>query len=103
MLSESHSRGHFFPKRIWVLLGLMICVMAYSGVTVQGQTIFGRISGTVKDKTGAVVPNASVTVTNAATNLARTAITDDNGFYTVTNLPVGTYAILVEMKGFKKA
>jgi hypothetical protein len=78
----------------------MICG---SILTVQGQTIFGRISGTVTDKSGAVILNASVTVTNAATNLARTATTDSSGFYTVTNLPVGIYTVLVEERGFKKA
>ena len=62
MLSESHSQGHFSAKRIWVLLGLMICVMAYSGVTVQGQTIFGRISGSVKDSNGSAIPNATITI-----------------------------------------
>jgi len=103
MLIESHSRGHFFPKRIWVLLGLMICVMAYSSVSVQGQTIFGRISGTVKDSNGSAVPNATVTITNAATNLVRTVTTDEDGFYTATNLPVGTYTILVSRDGFKRA
>src|SRR5258705_953264 len=103
MLSESHSQEHFFAKRIWVLLGLMICVMAYSGVTVQAQTIFGRISGTVKDSNGGAVPNATVTITNAATNLVRTVTTDADGFYTATNLPVGTYTILVARDGFKRA
>ena len=81
-----------------VLLLLLIC----ASVSLQGQTTFGRIGGTITDKTGAVVPNATVTVTNAATNLVRTATTDEGGFYTVTNLPVGTYSVLVEQKGFKK-
>src|SRR6266576_3569592 len=94
MLCGSSSQEHFVARRIRVLVGLIFCVMVYSVVCVQGQTIFGRISGTVKDKSEAVVPNASVTITNAATNLSRTTSTDDNGFYTVTNLPVGTYAIL---------
>ena len=70
---------------------------------VSGQTIFGRISGTVTDSSGAVIPNAAVTVTNNATNLVRTAVTDESGYYTVTNLPVGTYTVTVERTGFKKA
>ena len=84
--------------RIIAVLVLMIC----GGLSVQGQTIFGRISGTVQDKSGAVVPNATVTVTNTGTNLVRTATTDGNGFYTVTNLPVGTYTVSTEQKGFKQ-
>jgi hypothetical protein len=85
--------------QICALLLLAIC----GSYSVSAQTVFGRISGTVKDASGANVPNASVTVTNEATNLTRTATTDEGGFYTVTNLPVGTYRVAVEQKGFKKA
>jgi len=68
-----------------------------------GQTTFGRISGTVSDPTGAAIPNATVTVSNPATNFTRTVMTDESGFYTVTNIPVGTYTVMVEMQNFKKA
>ncbi|MEP6847621.1 MAG: carboxypeptidase-like regulatory domain-containing protein [Acidobacteriota bacterium] len=68
-----------------------------------GQTSFGRISGTVTDQAGAAVPNATVTVSNPATNFSRTATTDGSGFFTVTNIPVGDYAVMVEMSNFKKA
>src|ERR1700730_14689933 len=81
-----------------------VAVLLFSaafGVCVQATS--GRISGTVTDSTGAVIPNAAVTVTNGATNLVRTAVTDDGGYYTVTNLPVGTYSVTVERTGFKKA
>jgi Carboxypeptidase regulatory-like domain/TonB-dependent Receptor Plug Domain len=69
----------------------------------QAQTVVGRVSGTVQDSAGATVPNAAITITNTATNLVRTASADQNGFYTVTNLPVGTYTIEAEQKGYKKA
>jgi hypothetical protein len=84
-------------------LCFVLLVTAFGSVSISGQTIFGRISGTVSDSSGAVVPNAAVTVTNNANNAVRTAVTDEGGFYTVTNLPVGTYAITVERSGFKKA
>ncbi len=80
-----------------LLLTLIVCSSAL------GQTVVGRISGTVQDANGASVPNASVKVTNNATNAERTATTDESGFYTVTNLPVGTYTIEAEQKGYKKA
>lgn len=69
----------------------------------QAQTVVGRVSGTVQDSAGAAIPNAAITITNTATNLVRTGTADENGFYTVTNLPVGTYRIEAEQKGFKKA
>jgi hypothetical protein len=80
-----------------------LLLAVFAGFSVSGQTVFGRISGTVSDSSGAVIPNAAVTVTNIATNAMRTAVTDDSGFYTVTNLPVGTYTVTVERTGFKKA
>ncbi|MDX6712507.1 MAG: hypothetical protein QOH96_3523 [Blastocatellia bacterium] len=77
-------------------------LIASGGLSLYAQTSVGRISGTVKDGSGAVVPEATITVTNTATNFERTAVTDDSGFYTVTNLPVGTYSLAAERKGFKK-
>ena len=79
-----------------------ILILAFSALA-HGQTSFGRISGNVTDAGGAAVPNATVTVTDPSTNFSRTATTDDSGYYTVTNLPVGTYSVQVEMQNFKKA
>jgi hypothetical protein len=80
-----------------------LLLVALASFDTSAQTVVGRISGTVRDPAGAVVPGATVTVTNAATNLERTVKSDDDGFYTVTNLPVGTYTLSVEQAGFKKA
>ena len=80
-----------------LLLTIVACHSAF------GQTNFGRISGTVTDSSGAVIPNATVTIRNNATNAERTSVTDGEGFYTVTNLPVGSYTISVEQTGFKKS
>lgn len=87
----------------------LLCFFQICGVlllafpSAHAQTVVGRISGTVQDANGANIPNATVKVTNNANNFERTANTDDNGFYTVTNLPVGTYTIEAEQKGYKKA
>ncbi len=96
-------------KKSWLSLspyfqmcGVVVLVFA-AAFGVCGQATSGRISGTVTDSSGAVIPNAAVTVTNNATNLVRTVQTDDSGFYTVTNLPVGTYSVQVERTGFKKS
>src|SRR5947209_6352026 len=95
---SSPSRRRAVSRAFCLALCLLLC-----GLGANAQTIVGRISGTIKDASGAVVPGSTVTVTNAATNLVRTATTDADGFYTVTNLPVGTYAISAESSGFKKA
>ena len=78
------------------LLLIAVCLPAY------GQTVLGRISGTIQDPNGAAIPNATITVTNTANNLVRTGTADQSGFYTITNLPVGTYTVEAEQKGFKK-
>ncbi len=56
----------------------LVFLLISGALSVHGQTIFGRISGTVKDTAGAAIPNATVTVTNPANNLTRTATTDDD-------------------------
>ena len=97
--TNSSGRSGLTMTRVSALVLLLIS----GALSVQGQTIFGRISGTVKDTAGAAIPNTTVTVTNPANNLTRTATTDDDGFYTVTNLPVGSYSVEAERTGFKKA
>ncbi len=83
---------------LWLLILILVACQ-----NVFAQTVVGRISGTVQDANGASVPNASVKVINSANNSERVVTTDDNGFYTITNLPVGTYTIEAEQKGYKKA
>ena len=80
----------------------LFLILALATLTL-GQTSTGRISGNVNDSSGSAVPNAAVTVTDPSTGFSRTVTTDTSGFYTVTNLPVGTYSVQVEMQNFKKA
>ena len=85
--------------RLWWLLSIIL-VASQSALA---QTVVGRISGTVQDANGAGVPNATVKVVNNANNSERTVTSDENGFYTITNLPVAVYTIEAEAKGYKKA
>lgn len=82
---------------------LLAALIALCGGALSAQTITGRISGTLTDASGAIVPNSTVTVTNEETQLKRTATTNEEGFYTVTNLQPGTYTVSVEQQGFKKS
>jgi len=84
--------------------GVCIVLLTIAGLNVaQGQTVFGRISGTVTDSAGAVLPGVTVTVTNESSKLARSIVTDEKGDYLITNLPVGNYTMTAERQGFKKA
>src|SRR5689334_17816412 len=79
-----------------ILLAAMAAAVAYAQVTTAS------IFGTVTDNTGAVVPNAQITVTNVETNVTRTAKSDSAGQYTVPLLPTGTYRVDISSAGFKK-
>jgi hypothetical protein len=70
--------------------------------TAYAQTITATITGTVTDQTGAVVPNATVAVTSAATGQAKTATTDGEGRYAIAFLQPGEYDVAVEASGFSK-
>ena len=77
-------------------------VLVFAGVAVA-QQVTGNISGTVKDSSGAVVPNATVTITNTDKNIvARTTKSDAVGGYSAPLLPVGHYTVTVEANGFTK-
>src|SRR3954470_5397448 len=67
----------------------------------SAQVLYGSIVGTLTDETGSVVPKASVTVTHTATGLSRQATTDDAGYYSIPNLPEGTYDLSVSSGGFR--
>ncbi len=61
----------------------------------------GSVSGTVKDASGAVVPNASVNATNVETGVQHRSATNGQGFYSFANLPIGHYNITIQKTGFE--
>ncbi len=84
-------------------ISIVFTTLLVAAALVSAQDSNGRISGTVTDKTGASVPGAAVTVTNRATEVKWRAATDASGFYLVPSLPVGTYSVEVDAKGFRRA
>jgi len=69
----------------------------------KAQVDTGTILGTVTDSTGAIVDNARVTIVNQATAAPLNSNTKEDGRFEFTPLPIGTYSIVVEATGFKKA
>ena len=59
------------------------------------------VQGTVTDTSGAIIPGATVTVTNQGTGIEKNAKTTSSGFYRVGELPPGTYTVQVEASGFQ--
>ncbi len=65
-----------------------------------GQTLNASLSGTVTDSSGAVIPGASVTVTNTATGIATKTTSDAARNYNFPSLPAGTYDLTFQKEGF---
>ena len=69
-------------------------------------SLFGDSSatlvGTVRDASGAVVPRASIELLNQGTGATRTTSSDDSGNYLITELPIGSYRVRVQVPGFKQ-
>ncbi len=78
---------------------LALCLSPMCGAQVVNSQ---QISGTVTDATGAVVPNATITITNVGTGLTREVTSNSNGNYVVLDIPVGIYTVAATAPGFKK-
>ncbi|MGB9236348.1 MAG: carboxypeptidase-like regulatory domain-containing protein [Terriglobales bacterium] len=83
-----------------VLLAAVMCLVLSLCPLLYGQAN-GTFSGTVADKTGSVIPGASVKITSQGTGLIRDTKTDSSGHYLVPLLPVAFYTIHVEAQGFQ--
>src|SRR5215468_2395420 len=68
----------------------------------SAQNTNGRILGTVTDTQGAAIAGAKVTITNTGTNVASDTVTNDEGYYQVLQLPIGSYTVSIEHQGFAK-
>lgn len=89
--------------RPWrALLAFSACLVLAAAVLPQGIAT-GTMSGTVLDPSGAAIPNAKVTAVNASTNTPSTAETNNEGFFTIRNLPPGSYKVTVESGSFRTA
>jgi Flp pilus assembly protein TadG len=87
----------FLPKAIAVVY----LTLALGSVSfVQAQTSSGSIQGTVTDASDAIIPGATVTITNPVSGLSRSTTTDSTGHYQFTNLPFNPYHLVVAATGF---
>ncbi len=70
--------------------------------TTSAQVTTADLVGTIKDNSGAVVSGAKVTLTNVATSVSRSLVTDSSGNYVFTGLQPGGYTLTAEAQGFRK-
>src|SRR5438552_13174542 len=88
------------PRMTGCVLITTLVVLLFS-LAIFAQANFGRILGSVKDPTGAVLPGASISIVDTQRGLARTVTTDEAGLYNAPTLIPGTYTVRVEFPGFK--
>jgi len=86
-----------------IMRNLAFLVLFFIATLAVAQTSTSEISGTVRDSSGAVVPAASVTLTNEATGITYNQSTTSAGLYNFPALPVGSYTITAQAPGFKTA
>jgi outer membrane receptor protein involved in Fe transport len=96
MLLKPYARR--FDAVVWVFVILAISILG-SGQA-YAQVAGASITGTVKDASGAIIPNAQVSITDVATGVVRNVSTDAAGFYSAPNLLPGTYEVRVTATGF---
>src|SRR5580658_8327359 len=83
-----------------VKASLLLCLV-FAGLLAFGQVGNSTITGIVTDPAGAVVAGATVEVKNTDTGVVYSGVSTGAGNYTIPDLPVGTYAVTVAVKGFK--
>lgn len=96
----SNSNGGRLQRAVRAFLLTGLSVLATAGLA-AAQDARGSISGRITDSSGAVLPGATVTIVNLDTNAQSTAITSDQGRYTVLYLLPGTYRVSAALDGFR--
>ena len=101
-VSDRHAPKDRFPSVIHLGLksAFLKLVILSSSAAVWG-AVTGSISGTLRDQTGAVIPGATLTITNTAQGTRTRTTTDTKGFYSLPSLAVGRYDLQVEAGGFR--
>lgn len=88
-------------KRFCFTVGVLAATLWLVGIC-PAQEITGSITGTIRDPSGAVVPNAQVVLTNVATGYSRRVSSNPSGVYFASVLPLGNYELTVEQTGFRR-
>ena len=85
----------------WILVFSTFITLLASSQTARAQVTTATILGQVRDDSGAVLPGVSLAVRDLDTGITRTVITDDEGRYRASELPLGNYEVQAELVGFQ--
>jgi hypothetical protein len=92
---------HQLRSKLFMIHSLLLLVILLTGgLTATAQNFRGSLNGTVTDKTGASLANASVTITEVDTGVTHNTVSSSSGEFAFEDLPVGTYTITVTASGF---
>src|ERR1700682_2449671 len=86
-------RSRSIMKNRWLVISLALTLCAFFSLSAMAQETTGGLQGTVRDPTGAVVPNAQVVVTGSTLIGSKEVNSDGSGYYRFANLPPGAYTI----------
>jgi hypothetical protein len=102
--TEQYSRSPLVPssrrRHLMAALIVVFGLICLGALSMQAQSTFGSIRGTVQDASGAAIPDAQVTLHSVDENTDHVASTDANGNYTLENLKAGKYSIRAQRTGF---
>jgi hypothetical protein len=89
-------------RLVHVLSTLPLLVLLLTPAFAAAQGSVGTLLGNVRDESGAAVPGATITAVETRTNISRTAVSNETGNYTFTNISPGVYRVEAELVGFTK-
>ena len=84
------------------LTRVLALALSLSAWPAHAQMTTGSISGRITDAQGAALPGVAIEARNTGTGLVRAAVSSDTGTYHLSALPVGTYAVMAQLSGFRR-
>src|SRR5580700_400458 len=99
-MSEAMRSKRIFASRACTVAALLFALV-FCSMSLFGQSATGNISGTVADASGAVIPNATVTLTDEATNSKRETVSNHSGIFNFAAVLPATYTVTISANGFR--
>src|ERR1700733_12822708 len=99
-MSEAMRSKRIFASRACTVAALLFALV-FCSMSLFGQSATGNISGTVADASGAVIPNATVTLTDEATNSKRETVSNHSGIFNFAAVLPATYTVAISANGFR--
>src|SRR5439155_1575481 len=85
--------------KIWICV--LFIFASIPGLSYAQGSSTATVAGTVTDQKGGAVPNAAIELIDTATNVSRTQVTNDAGYYTFVSVPPGSYKVVIKKDGFR--